>query len=166
MRCHTRTHISRPTYSKPTSTGIRLSKAERSYLNHQLLLGASRFSPSKRRLTLLLLVSAVCSDGYTAQFGFTCSKSSNSTSGVVVVAVLIVVSVFVAVSVVVYVMSREAGYMERGGLLGRLLRSVFLQSVKIVIVAWQILTQVRARATVQELRVQGEAMCLVHHVSL
>ncbi|CAN0155578.1 unnamed protein product [Ectocarpus sp. 4 AP-2014] len=91
---------------------------------------------------------SVCSDGYTAQFGFTCSKCSDSNSGIVVVAVLIVVNVFVGVSVVVYVMSGEAGYMGRGGLLGRLLRGIPLQSLKIVVVAWQILTQFAAVANV------------------
>lgn len=60
------------------------------------------------------------------------------------VVVLAVVAVFVGIAIVVYIMSAEVGCMGRGGPLGRLLRNIPLRSVKIIIVAWQILTQVRA----------------------
>eukprot|EP00752_Nemacystus_decipiens_P012585 g11145.t1 len=87
---------------------------------------------------------SVCSDGYTAQLGFTCSKCSDSTGGVMVVVVLAVAAVLVGMAAVVYVMSGEVGCMGRGGAFERLFRNIPLQSVKIVIVAWQILTQFAA----------------------
>ena len=89
---------------------------------------------------------AVCSDGYTAQLGYTCDKCSDSTGGIVVVAVLALVALSVCIAVVMYVMSGEAGCTGRRGPLGRLFRNIPLQSVKIVIVAWQIITQVRLRS--------------------
>ena len=57
-------------------------------------------------------------------------------------AFLAVGGLVVAVAVVVYVMSGKAGAGRRG-VIERLGRYVPFQSVKIVIVAWQILTQVR-----------------------
>lgn len=83
----------------------------------------------------------MCSSGYTGGLSFTCSKCSSSAGGVVLAAFLAVVALVVAVAVVVYVMSGKAGA-GRGGMVDRVGRYIPLQSVKIVIVAWQILTQV------------------------
>lgn len=58
-------------------------------------------------------------------------------------AVLAVVALVVAVAVVVYVMSDKVRVGKRG-MVERVGRYIPLQSVKIVIVAWQILTQVSA----------------------
>lgn len=86
---------------------------------------------------------AVCSEGYTAQLGFTCRDCSDSTGGIIVATVLGVAALFVAVVVVSYVVSGEVG--DKGHRFAvHLKRHIPLQSVKIVIVAWQILTQVRA----------------------
>eukprot|EP00752_Nemacystus_decipiens_P002518 g2363.t1 len=84
---------------------------------------------------------SVCSDGYTAQLGYTCNKCSDSTGGTLVVAVVVVVAVAVVMAVITYVVSGEVGCMAHGGSLGRLFRKIPLQSVKIVVVVWQILTQ-------------------------
>lgn len=65
-----------------------------------------------------------------------------------VVAVLAVVAVFVGVAVVMYVMSGDVGCTSRGGSFRRLLLIIPLQSVKIVIVAWQVLAQVRPKRRV------------------
>lgn len=55
---------------------------------------------------------------------------------------LVLAAVFSVVAVVSYVMSGEGG--GRGqGLVERVAKYIPLQSVKIVIVSWQILTQVR-----------------------
>lgn len=86
---------------------------------------------------------AVCSDGHTEKLSFTCTKCSDGASGVAVVVLLVLAAVIVAVAVVSYVMSGESGGKGRG-LVERVARYVPLQSVKIVIVSWQILTQVRA----------------------
>lgn len=61
-----------------------------------------------------------------------------------VVAVLLgLAAILATVAVVSYVMSGERGGDGRG-LVERVARYIPLQSVKIVIVSWQILTQVRA----------------------
>eukprot|EP00752_Nemacystus_decipiens_P017698 g15868.t1 len=83
---------------------------------------------------------AICSEGYTAQFGFVCSKCSSSAAGVALAVVLAVVTLLVAGAVVSYATTGE-GNGTRRGLVERVARYVPLQSVKIVIVAWQILTQ-------------------------
>lgn len=86
---------------------------------------------------------STCSNGYTAQLGFTCSNcSENSAGGIAVAVVLAVVALFVAAAVVSYVMSGEAGLGAGRGVIERLTRHLPLQFVKLVIVAWQILTQV------------------------
>lgn len=86
---------------------------------------------------------SVCSDGYTAEPGFSCVRCSEHAGGVAVAAVLGVVALLGAVVMVSYILSGEVA--GRGtGIVARLTRFVPLQSVKIVVVAWQILTQVRA----------------------
>lgn len=85
---------------------------------------------------------SVCGRGYTSGLSFTCSKCSNSAGGIILAVVVIVVAVTVIVFVVLYVMSGEARI--GGGIIECLPRYIPLQSLKIVIVAWQILTQVRA----------------------
>ena len=89
---------------------------------------------------------AVCSDGYTAELGFACSRCSDSRGGLVLAAVLGVVALLALAAVVSHVTSGEAG---RGGknLVGRLTQYIPLQSLKIVVVAWQILTQVSPMAS-------------------
>lgn len=57
-------------------------------------------------------------------------------------AVIAVAALFVAVAVVSYVTSGERGAKGQG-MVERVVRYIPLQSLKIVIVAWQILTQVR-----------------------
>lgn len=87
---------------------------------------------------------AVCSDGYTSELGFVCRKCVGSAGGIVLAAVLTAVLLAAVVAVVSYVMSGESGERRRG-LVDRVARYVPLQSFKIVIVAWQILTQVGGR---------------------
>ena len=84
---------------------------------------------------------AICSKGYTAQIGLKCSKCSGSTGGIVLAAVLAVAALLVAAVVVSYVTSGERR-VKGQGMVERVGRYVPLQSLKIVIVAWQILTQV------------------------
>eukprot|EP00752_Nemacystus_decipiens_P009914 g8846.t1 len=86
---------------------------------------------------------SICSSGYTGGLGFTCSKCSNSAGGIVLAAVFAVMALVVVIAIVVYVMSGKAGTGKRG-IVERLGRYIPLQSVKIVIVAWQILTQFTA----------------------
>lgn len=72
-----------------------------------------------------------------------------------VAAFLGVAAIFVAVVVVLYVVSGEVG--DKGDrFVARLKRYIPLQSVKIVIVAWQILTQVRTKRSIR-----GRMQCTV-----
>lgn len=77
-------------------------------------------------------------------FGFACEKCVGKAGGVVVAVAFIVVLIMLLVAAVIatHTMSGELEGGERGRL-GRLSRYFPLQSVKIVIVAWQIVTQVR-----------------------
>lgn len=102
----------------------------------------SNYSRVHSRVNRSVTDCSICVDGYTASLGYVCSKCSDSTAGIVLAAFLALAALCVAVAVVSYVMSGEHG--SRGkGLAGRVARFIPLQSVKIVIVAWQILTQVR-----------------------
>ena len=86
---------------------------------------------------------AVCSDGYTEQLGYTCSECLGAASGMVLASFVLVVIIFVAIGVASYVVSAD-GEGKRRGLVERVARFIPLQSLKIIIVSWQILTQVRA----------------------
>lgn len=86
---------------------------------------------------------SICSEGYTEQLSFRCGKCpENSAGGIAVAVVLAVVVLLVAAAAVSYLMSGEAGVSRERGVIERLTQYIPLQSVKIVIVAWQILTQV------------------------
>ena len=61
---------------------------------------------------------------------------------VVVDAIIVVVCMAFGVTIIQYLLSGEAEGMGRG-LVDRLTRSIPLQAVKITVVSWQILTQVR-----------------------
>ena len=85
----------------------------------------------------------IFSDGYSASLGFTCKICSNGT-GEFVVAIVFASALFLAVILaVLYLLSTE---LERGTervCAERLMRYIPMQSVKVVIVTWQIVAQVR-----------------------
>lgn len=85
---------------------------------------------------------SICVDGYAASFGFACDKCVDKAGGVVVVVVLVLTILLAAAVIATHTIS---GQLEGGGRgrIERLTRYIPLQSVKIVIVAWQIVTQVR-----------------------
>ncbi|CAN0377394.1 unnamed protein product, partial [Ascophyllum nodosum] len=91
---------------------------------------------------------AICSKGYSPNLGFTCNKCPNSIGGIVVgvlIALVLLVAVILAIS---YLLSTE---MERGTKrtgVHRLVQNIPLQSVKVVIVAWQIVIQFASVANV------------------
>ena len=96
------------------------------------------------RLVRVGIDCAICSEGYTAQLGFTCRDCSDSAGGIAIASFIVVATVFGVIVVVSYVVSGEVG--DKGHRFAvQLKRYIPLQSVKIVIVAWQILTQVRGR---------------------
>lgn len=88
----------------------------------------------------------MCSEGYSERLGFSCSRCAENSAGGIAVAVFLSAAIVVlAVAVVSYGTSGKAGGdAGRGTAVERLTRYIPLQSVKIVIVAWQIITQVRA----------------------
>lgn len=85
---------------------------------------------------------SICSDGYAANFGSACDQCSDKAGGIVLMVVLVVFVLIGAAAIASYTMSRQ---LESGdcGTIKRLTLFVPLQSVKIVIVALQIVTQVR-----------------------
>ncbi|CAN0460501.1 unnamed protein product, partial [Ectocarpus sp. 12 AP-2014] len=90
---------------------------------------------------------SICSDGYASNLGYTCSKCFSRSGGIVFAVGMAVLAVFVAVVVIMYIMSGEAGE-RRIYVLERLGWYVPLQSVKIVVVSWQIVTQFASAANV------------------
>ena len=84
---------------------------------------------------------AVCGDGYVATLGFSCDRCSGNTKSVVVTSIFTGVSAFIAAAIIRYLMSSEIQGGGRG-IVDRMTRHVPVQAMKIIIVAWQILTQV------------------------
>ena len=113
-----------------------------SHLSHTMSSIMSRLVQLPGACTLMEVDCAICSDGYTEGLGFTCDKCSNSSVGIVVMAVGFVAMASFIVFLVMFLMSGELEY-TRGGFVKRLARYIPVQSVKIVIVVWQVLTQVR-----------------------
>ena len=85
---------------------------------------------------------SVCKTNYTVGLNFLCTPCTAQKWGVVIASVGGAVSLAVGVFVVVYLVSGDS--MGSGtGLVDRIAYFIPLQSLKIVIVAWQIVTQVR-----------------------
>lgn len=84
----------------------------------------------------------MCSEGYSKSLAFTCTKCVDDHGGVVIV---VVVGVFVLGAAIALSMHLVSGEMEgaRRGVVYRLIKRLPFQSIKIVVVVWQILTQVR-----------------------
>ncbi|CAN0168925.1 unnamed protein product [Ectocarpus sp. 12 AP-2014] len=92
---------------------------------------------------------SVCSDGYSEQLGFVCRKCPESNKGgIAILVVLAVGALIVLAAIYSYVTSGEAGMGMGRGWIERVTRYIPLQSVKIVIAAWQILTQFTSIANV------------------
>ena len=85
---------------------------------------------------------SVCSKNYASSFGFTCNKCPDNTAGGIALAVILAfVVVFGFVALVSHLVSGRMGRADKG-IVSRLARYVPLHSIKIVIVVWQIITQV------------------------
>ena len=74
--------------------------------------------------------------------GFACSRCSGTTTGIVVISIIILACVVVGIALALHLLSGSMESTERG-LVDRIIRIVPVQAVKIIIVAWQIVTQVR-----------------------
>ena len=85
---------------------------------------------------------AICTEGHAANLGSTCRKCSGNTKDIVFASIVGLAGVILVSAVIWHLMSSETQGERQGASGRRTLRSSF-QSVKIIIVAWQILTQVR-----------------------
>lgn len=94
---------------------------------------------------------SVCSKNYSASFGFVCEKCFNNAAGSIIFVVVIGAGVsFVFAVFLSYMLSGETENRDRR-IVARVTRYFPLQSIKIIIVVWQILTQVGKRAAVRHL---------------
>ncbi|CAM9817698.1 unnamed protein product, partial [Ectocarpus sp. 12 AP-2014] len=86
---------------------------------------------------------AVCEAGYSSSLAHTCTRCSSSRRQGLMAATVIgaLIAVLVVVSVCRYVVSAELEEGEIGCFRRKVLEAVPLQAVKIIVVAWQILTQ-------------------------
>ena len=84
---------------------------------------------------------AVCSEEYWKGSSYTCTKCSDNVWRKTAAAVAAVITIIIAFATLKYMVS-VGGERAKGGITARLIRLVPLHSVKIIIVAWQILTQV------------------------
>ena len=86
---------------------------------------------------------SVCSKRYSGNLGFACNKCSDNAAGVIALAVtMIIVFLLAFVAFLSYMLSGETRGADQS-IVARVTRFIPLHSVKIVIVVWQILTQVR-----------------------
>ena len=84
----------------------------------------------------------MCSDGYTHALGPSCNKCSDATGfGIALVVVLGVAILAGFTAFLTYMLSGQEQDTDRG-IVARLARYIPLHTLKIVIVVWQILTQV------------------------
>ena len=83
----------------------------------------------------------MCADDYFQESDFTCTKCSDNIFGLVVAVVAGIVAILIPSAGVRYLLSTQREE-TNSGYTARFLRRLPFNSVKIIIVAWQILTQV------------------------
>lgn len=86
----------------------------------------------------------MCSKGYSKTVAFTCTECVKTGGGVAIMVVATVFVLFVGVALCMHLMSGEN---DRRGIVGWLAKRLPLQSIKIVVVVWQIVTQVSDGST-------------------
>ena len=92
--------------------------------------------------TFLFSDCSVCSKTYAPGLNFSCQKCSDGTKGIAITLVIMVLLIAFGLAISSYLVSAEVGGAGRG-IVDRAMRWVPMQSIKIIVVAWQILTQVR-----------------------
>ena len=85
---------------------------------------------------------SVCSEEYAMTLSFTCTECVDTRGGIAIMAVVAVFSLCAVSALLVHLVSGEVDG-ARQGLIHRVTKRLPLQSIKIVVVVWQILTQVR-----------------------
>lgn len=84
---------------------------------------------------------SVCSEDYSSGLGPTCKKCVNDAGSVAIVGVISVLAMVAFIFFVTFMVSTEKNDSEKGTA-ARMARLVPVQSLKIAIVSWQIITQV------------------------
>jgi len=74
---------------------------------------------------------------------FTCQKCSDRKVAIATAVVVAVLTLAVGLAIILYLVSAEKGDAGRG-IVNRMMKRIPMHSVKIIIVVWQILTQVSA----------------------
>lgn len=84
---------------------------------------------------------SICSTDYTMAMAFTCTKCMDSDGSA---AIISVIAVLVLGAIIVLYMHLVSGEMDgaREGIIHRVTKRLPVQSIKIIVVVWQILTQV------------------------
>eukprot|EP00752_Nemacystus_decipiens_P012610 g11167.t2 len=90
---------------------------------------------------------SVCSGGYSMSLVFTCSKCVDDRGGIAILVVVALVVLGAAITLYVYLVSGEMSGACRG-VIDRFTKGLPLQSFKIIVVVWQILTQFTSVANV------------------
>lgn len=85
---------------------------------------------------------SVCSEGHTGTLSFTCIECVNSRGGVAIVISVGIIVLFAGIALCMHLVSGEVDG-ARPGIIHRVIKRLPVQSIKIVVVMWQILTQVR-----------------------
>ena len=88
---------------------------------------------------------SICNETYVSGMNFSCQKCSDRAISITTVAILVVLATAIGLTTVSYLVSAE-GVGGGRGIVKAIMRRVPMQSVKIVIVVWQVLTQVREAA--------------------
>ena len=112
---------------------------------------ACDISPSTAFLTSMTTDCSVCSKDYSPVLRRTCSKCSDSKVGIVLAIVLGTLGTALGVIVALHLLSEEKEGTGRG-IVDRIMRIIPFHTLKIVVVAWQILTQVNIKDAKQSFR--------------
>ena len=85
---------------------------------------------------------SVCSKNYVSSLRFTCGECFDRTTVIVTATVLLGLALGVVIAIISYLVSAEVADARRG-IIDYMMQRIPLQSLKIIIILWQILTQVR-----------------------
>lgn len=84
---------------------------------------------------------AVCAKGFASRIQYKCEKCEEEEGGMALIAVFAVIVALLGLALIWYLILAENGLKGRG-LVRRIMRNMPVQSIKIMIVVWQIITQV------------------------
>ncbi|CAM9682647.1 unnamed protein product, partial [Laminaria digitata] len=91
---------------------------------------------------------SICSEGYSEHLSFSCRECSDDNVDTIVVAVIVSIVGLIAVVVLASYLTSGESLDSKRGIIGIAKRYIPLQSLKIVILTWQILTQFSSVANV------------------